>query len=162
MALAAEPRLGAAQVVAALVRANSSLCYLPLLANLFLHYVSDEWMRRNHPGIPFERYADDVICHCRSLKEAQALKAALETRMAQCHLQLHPQKAPIVYCKTSNRQAAFPLCQFDFLGVPVSFSVSTVPSRSTVCRVSAGDQSHGGYCDSADGQTVATTLLAYR
>ena len=62
----------------------------PLLANLFLHYVFDEWMRRKHPGVPFERYADDVICHCHSLKEAQALKVDLEERMAQCHLQLHP------------------------------------------------------------------------
>jgi len=88
----------------------------PLLANLFLHYVFDQWMRRNYPGVPFERYADDVICHCRSLKEAQALKAALEVRMAQCHLQLHPQKTQIVYCRSGNRKAEFALCQFDFLG----------------------------------------------
>ena len=31
----------------------------PLLANLFLHYAYDTWMQRNHPGVPFERYADD-------------------------------------------------------------------------------------------------------
>ena len=37
----------------------------PLLANLFLHYAFDTWMRRNHPAVPFERYADDAICHCR-------------------------------------------------------------------------------------------------
>jgi len=88
----------------------------PLLANLFLHFVFDEWMRRNYPGIPFERYADDAICHCRSLKEAQALKAALEVRMAQCHLQLHPEKTQIVYCRTGNRKARYSECQFDFLG----------------------------------------------
>lgn len=35
----------------------------PLLANLFLYYAFDEWMKRNHPDISFERYADDVICH---------------------------------------------------------------------------------------------------
>ena len=29
-----------------------------LLANLFLHYAFDEWMRRKHKGIAFERYAD--------------------------------------------------------------------------------------------------------
>ena len=33
----------------------------PLLANLYLHYAFDQWMRRQHPGIPFERYADDVV-----------------------------------------------------------------------------------------------------
>ena len=42
----------------------------PILANLFLHYAFDRWMKENHSDIPFERYADDVICHCRS--EAQA------------------------------------------------------------------------------------------
>lgn len=31
----------------------------PLLANLFLHYGLDKWMERNHPQIPFCRYADD-------------------------------------------------------------------------------------------------------
>jgi len=31
----------------------------PVLANLFLHYAFDEWMRRNHPHVLFERYADD-------------------------------------------------------------------------------------------------------
>src|SRR6266446_1561255 len=38
----------------------------PLLANLFLHYAFDAWMSRNYPHIPFERYADDAICHCKS------------------------------------------------------------------------------------------------
>ena len=88
----------------------------PLLANLFLHYVFDEWMRRQYPGVPFERYADDVICHCRSLQDAQALKAALEERMAQCHLQLHPEKTQIVFCQGSNRKAHYEVCQFDLLG----------------------------------------------
>jgi len=42
----------------------------PILANLFLHYAFDLWMGRNSPDIPFERYADDVICHCRGAEEA--------------------------------------------------------------------------------------------
>ncbi len=33
----------------------------PLLANLFMHYAFDEWLGRNHPNIPFERYADDGV-----------------------------------------------------------------------------------------------------
>jgi retron-type reverse transcriptase len=32
----------------------------PLLANLFLHYAFDVWMRRDFPQTPFERYADDA------------------------------------------------------------------------------------------------------
>src|SRR5512139_2793738 len=43
----------------------------PLLANLFLHYAFDMWMARNFLRIPFERYADDAICHCKSAEEAR-------------------------------------------------------------------------------------------
>ncbi|MFC6522812.1 reverse transcriptase domain-containing protein [Undibacterium arcticum] len=64
----------------------------PLLSNLFLHYVFDRWMRKQFPDIPFERYADDAICHCKTLVQAQQLLAALEQRFAECHLELHPQK----------------------------------------------------------------------
>ena len=39
---------------------------LPILANPFLHYAFDMWMTRTYPHIPFERYADDAICHCKS------------------------------------------------------------------------------------------------
>jgi hypothetical protein len=49
----------------------------PILANLFLHYAFDMWMVRTFPHIPFERYADDAICHCKSADEAQALWSAL-------------------------------------------------------------------------------------
>lgn len=50
----------------------------PLLANLFLHYAFDAWMQRQYPRIPFERYADDGICHCRSKSEAEGLRVAIE------------------------------------------------------------------------------------
>lgn len=88
----------------------------PLLANLFLHYAFDIWMRRNHPRIQFERYADDVICHCSSQREAQALKKSLEARFLACHLMLHPEKTHVVYCRDSNRRGSFEEIQFDFLG----------------------------------------------
>ena len=88
----------------------------PVLANLFLHYVFDEWMSRNYPTIPFERYADDTICHCVSEKQAQFLKAVLMKRFEECGLKLNEEKTKIVYCKDSNRrgdQAAIPegVCQ---------------------------------------------------
>ena len=88
----------------------------PLLANLFLHYAFDMWMSRNNPDIPFERYADDMICHCRSEDQAQALRASLERRLAECGLTLHPQKTRIVYCKDEDRRRDHPDHKFDFLG----------------------------------------------
>ncbi len=88
----------------------------PLLANLFLHYAFDRWMRTHHPDVPFERYADDAICHCRSEVHAHELRNALEARFAECKLELHPQKTKVVYCKDANRRADHPVQQFDFLG----------------------------------------------
>ena len=88
----------------------------PCLANLFLHYTFDVWMARNFPGIPFERYADDAICHCRSAEEAQALRNALEARFEACRLVLHPQKTKLVYCRDANRRGDYPIQSFDFLG----------------------------------------------
>jgi RNA-directed DNA polymerase len=88
----------------------------PLLANLFLHYAFDTWMRRNHPAVPFERYADDAICHCRNEEQAKALRASLERRFGECGLTLHPEKTKIVYCKDDDRRGDYPDHKFDFLG----------------------------------------------
>jgi group II intron reverse transcriptase/maturase len=88
----------------------------PLLANLFMHYSFDMWMARNYPHIPFERYADDAICHCKSAEEARELWRALADRFAACKLVLHPEKTKIVYCKDVNRRGDFPVIAFDFLG----------------------------------------------
>jgi group II intron reverse transcriptase/maturase len=88
----------------------------PILANLFLHYAFDMWMERTYPHIPFERYADDAICHCKSAEEAQALRDALAERLAACKLVLHPEKTKIVYCKDANRRGNYPNQSFDFLG----------------------------------------------
>lgn len=88
----------------------------PLLANLFLHYVFDRWIERNHPGKPFERYADDVIVHCKSQVAAERLLRELGLRFDECGLALHPDKTKIVYCKDELRQGRYPVIHFDFLG----------------------------------------------
>ena len=88
----------------------------PILANLFLHYVFDEWMKRNHSNIRFERYADDTICHCVSLKQAEFIKKAIQKRLADCKLELNEAKTKIVYCKKNHREIKYDVIQFDFLG----------------------------------------------
>lgn len=88
----------------------------PLLANLFLHYAFDLWMSRNYPGCPFERYADDIVVHCQSQEQAQRIKEAVETRLRECRLELHPTKTKIVYCKDSNRKEKHSHRSFDFQG----------------------------------------------
>jgi RNA-directed DNA polymerase len=91
-------------------------CMSPVLANLFLHYAFDAWMRREQPSIPFERYADDIIAHCQSEAQARWLQARIAMRLAQCHLELHPDKTHMVYCKDADRRGTSSQERFDFLG----------------------------------------------
>jgi group II intron reverse transcriptase/maturase len=88
----------------------------PLLANLFLHYVFDTWMSRHWSDVPFARYADDAVCHCRTEAEARRLVEALRERFADCGLCLHPEKTRIVYCRDDRRRREYPETSFDFLG----------------------------------------------
>jgi RNA-directed DNA polymerase len=88
----------------------------PILSNLFLHYAFDLWMTRTHPDLPWCRYADDGLAHCRTEQEAEALKAELQARLAECRLELHPTKTKIVYCKDERRRGTYPNVKFDFLG----------------------------------------------
>ena len=88
----------------------------PLLANLFLHYVFDMWMVKNYSSILFERYADDVIVHCKSKLEAEKILTAIKKRFEDCFLELHPEKTKIVYCKDSKRRGGYKVTEFDFLG----------------------------------------------
>lgn len=88
----------------------------PLLANLFLHYAFDQWMARNFPDIGFERYADDVVIHCKTLAQATMLHERLRERLATCKLEMSPSKTKIVYCKDGKRKGNYPEISFDFLG----------------------------------------------
>ena len=88
----------------------------PVLSNLFLHYVFDVWMERNHPSKPWCRYADDGLVHCKTKHDAEMLLQALRKRFSECGLELHPKKTKIVYCKDSHRKESHSEIKFDFLG----------------------------------------------
>jgi RNA-directed DNA polymerase len=88
----------------------------PLLANLFLHYALDRWLAANYSQAPFERYADDVIVHCRTERQAQAMRTAIAERLRVCGLELHSEKTKIVYCKDDFRKGTYPNEKVDFLG----------------------------------------------
>ncbi|MBV9026932.1 MAG: group II intron reverse transcriptase/maturase [Streptomycetaceae bacterium] len=88
----------------------------PVLANLFMHYAFDLWLEREFPNIRFERYADDAVVHCVSERQAREVLAALENRMQQVGLQLHPDKTRIVYCRDGKRQGLYEHTSFTFLG----------------------------------------------
>ena len=88
----------------------------PLLANLFLHYVFDKWIEVHHKNVSFVRYADDIIVHCGTKSEAEALLSSIDARMRSCHLRLHETKTKIVFCKKGNKWSSHDVVSFDFLG----------------------------------------------
>jgi group II intron reverse transcriptase/maturase len=94
----------------------------PLLANIFLHVAFDKWMEKNHPEKPFERYADDIVVHCKTEKQAVFMLRQIKSRMNACKLTLHPEKTKIINLRgiSLNRYPK----RYDFLGFtikPASF-----------------------------------------
>ena len=86
----------------------------PLLANIFLHLTFDTWMTQTFPQMPFERYADDILVHCRTREKAERVRQAVQERLARCKLEVHPSKTKIVYCQDSNRRASYPETSLSF------------------------------------------------
>jgi RNA-directed DNA polymerase len=88
----------------------------PVLANLFLHYAIDAWLRREMRSVRLCRYADDGVIHCKSEEQARMVLRRLGGRLRECGLELHPEKTRIVYCADINRRERHPSIQFTFLG----------------------------------------------
>ena len=75
----------------------------PVLANLFMHYVFDDFMVKEFKTIQWVRYADDGIAHCVSFKQAKYLYRKLQERFRSFGLELNVDKTRIVYCKDDDR-----------------------------------------------------------
>jgi RNA-directed DNA polymerase len=88
----------------------------PVLANLFMHYAFDTWIAREHPMVRFERYADDIVVHCVSRRQAERVLADIAVRMTEVGLALHPDKTRIVYCQDGTRRGRAEHTSFTFLG----------------------------------------------
>jgi RNA-directed DNA polymerase len=74
-------------------------------------------MEINFPLIKFERYADDIILHCSTEKQAEYILTKVGTRLQECHLELHPTKTKIVYCRDDRRKLSTEKeDRFTFLG----------------------------------------------
>jgi len=89
----------------------------PLLANIFLHVVFDKWMEKHHPEKPFERYADDIVVHCKTERQATFMMNQIKHRMETCKLTLHGEKSKIVNLRGFSTKK-YPK-GFDFLGFTI-------------------------------------------
>lgn len=103
----------------------------PCLSNLFMHYATDLWMKREFPDLPWCRYADDGLVHCLSLKQAQMVRDKLFRRLKEVGLEIHPAKTHIVYCKDDRRRrsADWSKTKFEFLGF--EFAERSAQNKST-------------------------------
>ena len=73
----------------------------PLLANIYLHYVFDLWVRhwRKHRAagdIVIVRYADDIVMGFESRDEAERFLQEWKDRLQKFGLQLHPDKTRLI------------------------------------------------------------------
>ena len=86
----------------------------PLLANIYLHYVFDRWVRqwrrRNaHGDMIIVRFADDFVAGFEHQADAQRFLAELRDRFAKFGLELHPDKTRLIEFgrfAARNRQGA--------------------------------------------------------
>ena len=78
----------------------------PVLANLFMHWAFDAWMARTYPGCPFERYADDMVVHCKNKRQAEDVLAAIATRMKEVGLSCTPTRRGSSTARTATVAAS--------------------------------------------------------
>lgn len=74
----------------------------PVLANLYLHEAFDKYMGDRLPNVPFQRYADDIIVHCASQKQAKFIMDIIRKRLKGYNLELNLEKTKIVYAGKYN------------------------------------------------------------
>ena len=109
----------------------------PLLANLYLHEAFDQWISTTQPRIVFERYADDIVIHTRSMEQSHFILDKLKARLKSYSLELHPDKTKIVYC---YRTARF---HKEGKEIPVSFDFLGFTFKPRLCLKSNGEKFWG-------------------
>ena len=82
-------------------RAPQGASASPLLANIYLHYVLDRWVRQwrrrhAHGDVIITRFADDFVAGFEHQADAQRFLADLRERFAKFGLELHPDKTRLI------------------------------------------------------------------
>lgn len=135
----------------------------PLLSNVFLHYVLDDWFEREvRPRLKGEsfliRYADDFVMGFSCEEDARRVLAVLPKRFAKYGLTIHPEKTRLVPFerpshdpKRTCREERTPPGTFDLLGFTHSWSRSlrgnwVVKRQTSRSRFSRGLRSLSQWC----------------
>lgn len=109
----------------------------PLLANIYLNEAFDNWIKDTQPRIVFERYADDIVIHTRSMEQSQFILDKLKVRLKQYGLELSESKTKIVYCYRTVRKFK------ESKDVPVSFDFLGFTFKPRICQKEDGQKFWG-------------------
>ena len=97
----------------------------PLLANIYLHYILDDWFVKDvQPRLRgrslLVRFADDFIILCQLEADARWVLEVLGKRLGQFGLELHPEKTRLIQFRKPSRSAQSGKAKgngtFDFVG----------------------------------------------
>lgn len=93
----------------------------PMLANIFAHYVLDEWfeevVKQHCKGtVVLFRYCDDGVICCRYEEDAKRIKIALIKRLEKYKLKLNEEKTKLVNFSKGKATQSVKQEAFDFLG----------------------------------------------
>jgi group II intron reverse transcriptase/maturase len=120
----------------------------PLLANIYLHYVLDQWVvkwrKESAQGdVIIVRYADDFVLGFQHRKEAELFLEQLRKRMADHGLELHPEKTRLIQfgrfaADNRKRDGRGKPETFNFLGFTHICSTIWKSGKFTVKRKTVG------------------------
>lgn len=96
----------------------------PLLANIYLHYVLDEWFAtvvtpRMNQRVTLTRFADDFVIGCEDYADSQRILKVLPKRFSRFGLELHPEKTKLIdfrFKRPNGMVSHASGTSFDFLG----------------------------------------------
>jgi len=113
----------------------------PLLANIYLHEVLDQWFEREvqprmHGRSFLIRYADDLVMGFTNEQDARRVLSVLPKRLARYGLAMHPSKTRLVAFRPHGTQKPG---SFDFLGFTHYWGRSR-QGRPAVMRKTAQDR----------------------
>jgi group II intron reverse transcriptase/maturase len=116
----------------------------PILSNIFLHHVLDEWFEtevrpRLTGNCTLVRYADDFVMTFKSYRDAQRVLEVLGKRLGRFGLALHPDKTRLIDFRPEKRDGTHPDCHappFDFLGFTHTW-VKSKKGRNVVRQTTA-------------------------
>ena len=116
----------------------------PLLANIYLHYAFDLWVRawrrkQARGEMIVVRFADDIVLGLQVKSDAERFRAELAERLAKFALELHPEKTRLLefgpYAAERRRRAGLGKPEtFNFLGFTHICATKRSNGRFTVLR----------------------------